>query len=62
MKKSTRLVLSRYEGEKIYIGDDIVIDISEIRPAQVRIGITAPADVLILREELVGQSDSPGPG
>ncbi len=48
------LVLSRAKGEKIIISDNIEITIVEIRGRQVRIGITAPLSVTILREELVG--------
>lgn len=48
------LVLSRKIGEKIYIGDDIVIELLQIRThaESVRLGITAPKGTVILREEL----------
>ena len=46
------LVLSRKEKEKIRLGSDIVISILMISENQVKIGIEAPADIKILREEL----------
>ena len=46
------LVLTRKEGEKIQIGDDITIMIMEIKGKQVRVGIEAPADVTVHREEI----------
>ena len=47
------LVLTRQTNERILIGDDIVIEVREVRGNQVRIGIEAPPEVRILREELV---------
>ncbi len=46
------LVLSRKPGERIMIGDDIAITIVRIGPNAVRIGIEAPRDMNIVREEL----------
>ena len=46
------LVLSRKKTESIYVGKDIVITLVEIRGANARIGIEAPPDVIIRREEL----------
>jgi len=46
------LVLTRKAGEAIAIGDSIRIKIVEIKEGQVRIGIEAPADQRILREEI----------
>lgn len=46
------LVLSRKPNEKIRIGKDIVISIVSVSESQVKIGIDAPSDVKILREEL----------
>ncbi len=46
------LVLSRKEGERIMIGRSIVVTILETRGGRVRIGIDAPQDVPVLREEI----------
>ncbi len=47
------LVLSRKQLEGIQIGSDIRIKIVKIDRNQVRLGIEAPPDVLIVRDELV---------
>lgn len=52
-KDSRMLVLSRKPGEKIRIGDDITITIVRIGPATVRLGIDAPRELNIVRDELV---------
>lgn len=49
------LVLSRKLNEKIKIGDDITITVVELLPDRVRIGITAPETVRVLRGELLKQ-------
>ena len=46
------LVLSRKESQRIRLGDAIVITIVKISGDKVRVGIEAPADVLVLRDEL----------
>jgi carbon storage regulator len=46
------LVLSRKESEKIKLGDEIVLTIVRLSGDRVRLGIDAPADLLILRDEL----------
>ena len=46
------LTLSRREGHAIRIGDSIRIVISEIRGNTVRIGIEAPRELQVFREEL----------
>ncbi len=46
------LVLSRKAEESMFIGDDIKITVLDIRGGQVRIGITAPQDIKIHREEV----------
>jgi carbon storage regulator CsrA len=47
------LVLSRKTDEKIVIGDDIEITVTQIQNGKVRIGVQAPKEVRILRGELV---------
>lgn len=46
------LVLTRKQGESIVIGQDIVITVIEVRGTQVRIGIDAPRNVQVHREEV----------
>ena len=46
------LVLSRYRDESIYIGDDIVITVVDIRGDRVRIGVQAPPNVSVHRQEV----------
>jgi carbon storage regulator len=46
------LVLSRKESERILIGDNIWVTIVEIRGDKVRLGIEAPANVVVDREEI----------
>ena len=51
------LVISRRVNEIVRIGDDIEIVVVRIGPDKVRLGISAPRGVTILREELVGRCD-----
>jgi carbon storage regulator len=55
------LVLNRHEQERIYIGRDIVITVVRIDSDSVRIGIDAPMDMVILRDELI-ENTSPRDG
>lgn len=52
------LVLSRRREERIRVGDDIWITVREIRDKSVSIGIDAPSDVIILREELIDDDNT----
>jgi carbon storage regulator len=54
------LVLSRKPGEEIVIGDHIRLTVVAIRGNQVRLGITAPADLSIQREELCQTAEEAG--
>lgn len=47
------LVLSRRVGERLVIGDDIVITIIDVRSDGVRIGIDAPRHVRVNRAEVL---------
>lgn len=49
------LVLSRKPGERILIGDKVAITIVRIGPNTVRLGIDAPRDMNIVREELCSE-------
>ncbi|TWT30779.1 carbon storage regulator [Blastopirellula retiformator] len=46
------LVLSRKEGERLKLGDSIVITVVKVAGDKVRLGIEAPPNVLVLRDEL----------
>lgn len=46
------LVLTRKEGEKIVIGNDIEVSVLEVRGGQVKIGVVAPQEVSVDREEV----------
>lgn len=46
------LVLSRHRDESIMIGDDIVLTIVDIRGDKVRLGIEAPQDIPVHRQEV----------
>ncbi|XOU94071.1 MAG: carbon storage regulator CsrA [Candidatus Kerfeldbacteria bacterium] len=46
------LILTRRLGESITIGDDIKVSVLGIHGRQVRIGIQAPEDVVVHREEI----------
>lgn len=47
------LVLTRKKGQVIQIGKDIEIHIVSIEGDQIKIGISAPKDVVVLRKELI---------
>jgi carbon storage regulator len=55
------LVLSRKENERIRLGDSIIVTIVRVSGDKVRLGIQAPPDVLVLRDELetYGKPDAP---
>ena len=46
------LVLSRKIGERIWIGDQISVTVVRITGGGVRLGIDAPAEMPVVREEL----------
>lgn len=51
-KENAMLVLSRKRDEKIIIGDNITITVLEVRGENVRLGIEAPKEVPVHREEV----------
>ncbi len=58
------LVLNRKVGERIFVGQDIEIVVTRISPTRVSLGIRAPQNMKILREELEPFSSEallPGP-
>ena len=54
------LVLTRRKGEDICIHNDIVVTILAVRGDRVRLGIQAPRDVPVHREEVAKRAQSPG--
>jgi carbon storage regulator len=48
------LVLTRRKNQSIMIGADIIVTVLEVKGDQIRLGITAPRDVQVYREELLG--------
>ena len=47
------LVLTRREGERIALGDDILVTVVSIQGNKIRLGVSAPDDVTIRRGELL---------
>jgi carbon storage regulator len=54
------LVLSRKKNESVIINNDIIITVIEIRGDKVRLGIVAPKDVPVHREEVYEAIHGPG--
>lgn len=52
------LILTRKKGEAIAIGDNIQIQVLNVKGGQVRIGIDAPRDVKVNREERETPADA----
>jgi len=46
------LILTRRLGEKLRIGEDVTVTILDVKGSQVRVGIDAPRDVMVNREEI----------
>lgn len=46
------LVIRRRAGEAILVGADVEIQVIEISPSRVKLGIVAPPEVLVLRKEI----------
>ena len=49
------LVLTRRKNQSIVIGDQIIVTVLEVKNDQIRLGITAPRDVQVYREELLAE-------
>lgn len=56
------LILTRRAGETLMIGENITVTVCAINGNQVKLGIAAPKDVPILREELVPHPEGLGRG
>jgi carbon storage regulator len=53
------LILTRKEGELIAIGNDILVKVIAVQGSQVRIGISAPHEVEVHREEVWQRINNP---
>ena len=51
------LILTRRVDESLLIGEDIEVLVLEVRGSQVRLGVQAPADVKVLRDELLDDDE-----
>jgi carbon storage regulator len=47
------LILTRREGESVRIGENVTVTVLRVKGSQVRIGVNAPKDVAVQREEIV---------
>jgi carbon storage regulator len=52
MEEGKMLVLTRRSGESVMIGDDVVVTVLEVRGDVIRLGIGAPRDIQVHREEI----------
>jgi carbon storage regulator len=52
------LILTRRSNERIFIGDDVVLVVLGIENNRVKLGIEAPSEISILREEISGERRS----
>lgn len=58
------LILTRRVGESLMVGDDITVTVLGVKGNQVRIGVDAPRDVAVHREEIynrIHKGDEPEP-
>lgn len=58
-KETHMLVLSRKKKQSIVVNDNIVITVLDIKGSQVKLGIQAPSEVRVLRDELVAPATPP---
>ena len=52
------LILTRRVGESLMIGDDVTITVLGVKGNQVRIGVDAPKDVAVHREEILNRIEA----
>jgi len=50
------LILSRKASDKVTIGHDITVTVCRIKDGQVKLGIDAPADVVVMRDDAATQA------
>jgi carbon storage regulator len=56
------LILTRREGESVRIGEDVTVTVLRVKGSQVRIGVNAPKDVAVQREEIAERMRAEGTG
>jgi len=54
------LILTRKPGENVHIGDNIVVSVLGIKGTHVKLGITAPPEMQVQREEISTKTEEPG--
>mgnify|MGYP003494069874 CR=1 FL=1 len=57
------LILTRRVGETLMVGDEVTVTVLGVKGNQVRIGVNAPKDVAVHREEIyqrIQQEETPG--
>ncbi|MCR9105997.1 MAG: carbon storage regulator CsrA [Gammaproteobacteria bacterium] len=56
------LILTRRVGESLMVGDEITVTVLGVKGNQVRIGVDAPRDVAVHREEIYSRIQDDGEG
>jgi carbon storage regulator len=56
------LILTRKLGETINIGENVEVKVLRVRGSQVQLGISAPPEIKVMRQEIVGKEFSPSCG
>jgi carbon storage regulator len=56
------LILTRREGESVRIGEDVTVTVLRVKGGQVRIGVNAPKNVAVQREEISERTGAEGNG
>ena len=51
------LILTRRVGESLMVGDDVTITVLGVKGNQVRVGVKAPKDVAVHREEILNRME-----
>jgi len=55
------LILTRRVGEALMIGDDVTITVLGVKGDQVRVGVNAPKEVAVHREEILNRIEESAP-